>query len=132
MKKYAALIPIIFAIALSACTPGAGMDSPIGRISPPPSVPNPPDPVNFTAGLIKNGISLLITVAFILDLIWTILAGIKFVTAGGDPKSISAAWSQIYMGMIGMLVVVGSYAIMVLVETFFGVKIISDGFLPGI
>lgn len=36
------------------------------------------------------------------------------------------------MGMIGMIVVVGSYAIIVLVETFFGVKIISGGFLPGL
>lgn len=101
----------------------------IGRIIVDNSViKNPGDPGAFVASLIKNGISMLILGAFIIDLIWTILAGIKFITAGGDPKSISAAWSQIYMGMIGMLVVVGSYAIIVLVETFFNVKIISNGF----
>lgn len=133
MKKYTAFLPIVLALILSACSPATPGISPIGTITVDPAViPNPPDPVGFTTGLIRNGISILITVAFIIDLIWTILAGIKFITAGGDPKSISAAWSQIYMGMIGMLVVVGSYAIIVLVETFFGVKIISGGFLPGI
>lgn len=100
----------------------------LGTINVDTTIPNPGDPSTFVASLIKNGISILILGAFIIDLIWTIIAGIKFITAGGDSKAISAAWSQIYMGMIGMLVVVGSYAIIVLVETFFNVKIISNGF----
>lgn len=92
------------------------------------TIPNPGDPGGFVASLFKNGISMLILGAFLLMLIYTIIAGIKFITAGGDSKAISAAWSQIYMGMIGMLVVVGSYAIIVLIETFFNIKIISNGF----
>lgn len=101
----------------------------IGTITVDNSVtPNPGDPGAFVAGIFRNGISMLILGAFLLMLIFTIIAGIKFITAGGDSKAISAAWSQIYMGMIGMLVVVGSYAIIVLIETFFNVKIISNGF----
>lgn len=99
----------------------------IGTITPPASVPNPPDAIAFTAGLIRNGISLLILVAFITDLLFTIFAGFRFITAGGDEKAVSSAWSQIYYGLIGMLVVMGSYAIIRLVETFFGVDIITGG-----
>ncbi len=101
----------------------------LGKITIDNSVtPNPPDPGAFVAGVFRNGISLLILGAFLLMLIFTIIAGIKFITAGGDSKAISAAWSQIYMGMIGMVVVVGAYAIIILIETFFKVKIISGGF----
>ncbi len=85
------------------------------------------DPTSFVASTIKAGISLLLIAAFIIDLIWTIIAGIRFITAGGDPKTVGQAWSQIYWGLIGMVVVMGSFAIIKLVETFFGVNIISGG-----
>lgn len=113
---------------------GGGGNAAIGTINPGQSVPSVSgDPSAFVASLIRNSISLLIIVAFILDLIWTIIGGIRFITAGGDPKTTGAAWSQIYWGMIGMVVVVGSFAIIKLVEIFFSVSIISGGFrLPTI
>ena len=101
----------------------------IGKIDAPPSVPRViGDPSSYVAAIIRNGISLLIVVAFIVFLIWTIFAGFRFIFAGGDEKSISGAWSQIYWGLLGMLIVMGVFAIIVLVETFFNVKIISGGF----
>src|SRR3990167_57259 len=101
----------------------------VGTINPPTSVPKVTgDPSSFVAGIIRNGISLMIIVAFIVFLIWTIFAGFRFVFSGGDEKSISGAWSQIYWGLLGMLIVMGVFAIIVLVETFFGVKIISVPF----
>ena len=130
MKKLAFLVvPVVFAIFLAACTTPSGI-SPIGTVTPPPSIPNPPNPLDATAGLIQKGVSLLITIAFILMFVYTIFAGFRFVTASGDSKAIAAAWNQIYMGMIGMVVVVGAYAIIVLIEIFFGVQIISGGLLP--
>ena len=71
---------------------------------------------------------LLIIIAFIVALIWTIFAGFRFVFSGGDEKSISGAWSQIYWGLIGLIVVGGAFAIIKLVETFFNVNIVSGGF----
>ena len=104
----------------------------IGKIAPPPgTIPYlnvAADPSNFIAGFIRNGVRLLIIVAFVVFLIWTIFAGFRFVFSGGDEKSISGAWSQIYWGFLGMLIVVGVFAIIVLVETFFNVKIISGPF----
>lgn len=106
----------------------------IGTIVPPPTIPTTGlDPTGFVAGLIKATLQFLITAAFIVALFWTIFAGYRFITAGGDEKTISSAWSQIYWGLIGMVVVMGSFAIIRLVETFFHVNIVSGGFqLPTI
>lgn len=108
------------------CIASGGTTS-LGTVSPPPGIPNPYDSTAYVAGIIKNGLSLLVIIAFLAALLWTIFAGFRFVTSGGDEKSISQAWSSIYWGLIGMIVVVASYAIVKLVETFFNVSIISGG-----
>lgn len=103
----------------------------LGTIGNPTKLPDPgADPTGFVASFIQGGISLLLIVAFVIDLIWTIFAGYRFITAGGDSKSVSSAWSQIYWGLIGMVVVLGSFAIIKLVEIFFHVDIISNFSLP--
>lgn len=111
---------------------GGGAD--LGTITPPIGVPTTDgDPSNFIGNAVKAVINLLIIVAFLIALFWTIFAGIRFITSAGDPKATGAAWSSIYWGLIGMVVVLGSFAIINLVEIFFGVKILSNGFsLPQI
>src|SRR3990167_6635760 len=105
----------------------------LGTITPPSgTVPIAGDPSTFVASLIRNSISLLIIAAFIVDLIWIIFAGYRFIFAGGESKNISSAWSQIYWGLLGMAIIIGSFAIIKLVETFFGVTVISGPFnIPG-
>lgn len=108
---------------------GSGGTSGVGTIRPPAgfNIPQTSDPQTFVAGLVRNGIALMIIIAFIVDLIWTILAGYRFILAQGDPKTISAAWSQIYWGLIGLVVIMGSFAIIRIAETFFNVDIITSG-----
>ena len=102
----------------------------LGRIIPPPgTIPDAgTDPSNFVASLIKNGITLLIIVAFVVALIWMIFAGYSFIFAGDDPKKVSSAWSRIYLGLLGLVIIIASYALIVLVETVFNVKFISAPF----
>ena len=84
------------------------------------------------ASLIRNGLIFLIMVAFIVDLIWIIFAGYRFIFAGGESKNISSAWTSIYWGLLGMVIILGSFAIIKLVETFFGVTVLSGPFnIPG-
>ena len=100
----------------------------VGTINP-GNLPNPGgDPTGFVAGLIRGAIQFLLITGFIVALFWTIFAGFRFVFSGGDEKSISGAWSQIYWGLIGLIVVGGAFAIIKLVETFFNVNIVSGGF----
>lgn len=101
----------------------------IGTINPPAGIPTVGgDPSGFVAGIIRGSIQFLLVTAFIIALIWTILAGYRFITAGGDEKTVASAWAQIYWGLIGMVVVLGSFAIIKLVEIFFNVNILSGGF----
>lgn len=101
----------------------------LGKIKPPAgTVPDTgADPSAFVASVIRNGIWLLIIVGFIIGIIWMIFAGYSFIFAGDDPKKVSSAWSRIYWGLLGLVIVLGSFAIIKLVETFFGVSIISQG-----
>ncbi len=118
-------------ISITASGGGGGGTAGIGTITPPSGVPKlTGDPTNFVAGIIRNGLTLLVTIAFIVDLLWTIFAGYRFITAGGDPKTVSSAWSQIYWGLIGMLVVLGSFAIIKIAEIFFSVSIIQNFQIP--
>lgn len=106
----------------------SGGSSGVGTITPPAgTVPfaTGGNPTTMVAGVVKALISLLIIVAFIIAVIWLIIAGIQFVLGGGDPKAVSAAWSRIYWGLIGLVVVLGSFAIIKIVETVFGVSILS-------
>lgn len=107
-------------------------DNPLGTITPPDTVPTiAGDPTGYVASLIRNSISLLLIVAFVAFFIWTIIAGFRFIFAGSDEKAVGSAWSQIYWGMIGMTIVLGSFAIIKLVETFFNVTIFTNFQLPG-
>ena len=102
----------------------------IGKIEPPAGPPVAGDnPSVFIAGLVRGGIQLLLIVSFVVVLLWTIFAGFRFITSGGDPKSTGQAWTQMYMGLVGMLIIFGSFAIIKLVETFFEVSIISGGLI---
>ena len=111
------------------CPDDGGGSSGIGTINPGNNfVPTASgDPSALAAGIVKSVLTLLLIVAFIIAVIWNILAGLKFITASGDPKGISEAWSRIYWGIIGLVVVVGSFAIIKMVELFFKIDIISGG-----
>lgn len=105
-------------------------NSAIGVITPPGgTIPETGgDPSTFVASLVRNGIWLMVIVAFVIAFIWIILAGLSFVFAGDDPKKVQAAWGKVYWGLIGLVIVIGSFAIIKLVETFFGITVISGGF----
>ncbi|MBI4037497.1 hypothetical protein HY382_00450 [Candidatus Curtissbacteria bacterium] len=112
--------------------PVTGDNGGLGTIEPPDTIPTVTgDPSSFVGKLIKNGISLLLIVSFIIFFIWTLLAGLQFIFASGDEKAIGSAWSRIYWGMIGIAVVLSSYAIVKLVEIFFNVDIFTNFKLPG-
>lgn len=101
----------------------------LGKISPPPgAVPTTGgDPSGLVASIVRNGIWLLIIVGFIIGLIWMIFAGYGLIFAGDDPKKVASSWSKVYFGLLGLVIVVGAFAIIKLVEDFFGVSIISQG-----
>lgn len=40
-----------------------------------------------------------------------LFAGLQFMSAGGDAKAVSAAWSRIWQTLLGLIIIVGSFAL---------------------
>lgn len=88
-------------------------------------VPNDISGINNIVQVIQNAIRFILLIAFVLAFIFLLIGGIRWITAGGDEKAVSGARGMITAALIGLVIVLVSYALIVLVETFFGVKIIS-------
>ncbi len=78
--------------------------------------------------LASNILTILVSLAGALALIFIIISGIKLVTASGDPKKISAATSTLTNSIIGLVVVILAFIIIQVVQAFFGgINIIGGG-----
>ncbi|MBI2598717.1 hypothetical protein HYW40_00645 [Candidatus Curtissbacteria bacterium] len=77
--------------------------------------------------VMRNIIRFILIVAFIIAFIMLIVGGIRWMMAGGDEKAVEKARGTITSALIGMVVVLVSFALIKLVETFFGITITSTG-----
>lgn len=62
---------------------------------------------------------------------YLILSGVQFLTSGGDKIQVEAARNRITYAIIGLTIVVGAYALVRVIETIFGVSIVSGINWPG-
>lgn len=93
----------------------AAVDDIVGKVT----NPLPPAYKNIAAGSGGGGLILFFTnilrltfvVAGIYAFINFIIAGYQYMTAGGDSKSLMAAWARIWQSLVGMVIVVGSFAL---------------------
>lgn len=96
----------------------------IGQIAPPPPYQQfgagPAGLVAFISLLIRITVS----AAAAFSLIFLIIGAIRFMTAGGDPKSISSARGQVITAIVGLILVIASLAIISLIQYFLQVDII--------
>ena len=76
-------------------------------------------------GLISALISFVILVAFLAAFFYLLWGGFTWITSGGDEGGISAARNRIVQALIGLTIVVAVWAIFQLVETFFGITVVS-------
>lgn len=75
--------------------------------------------------VIRSIIRFILLVAFVLAFIMLLIGGIRWITAGGDEKGVAAARNMITAALIGLVIVLIAYALIRLVEIFFGVNIIT-------
>lgn len=77
-------------------------------------------------GLLSNLLRLVFVGAGIYALINLIVAGFQYMQAGGDAKILTAAWNRIWQTLLGLVIIVGSFALAAL----FGYLIFGDaGFI---
>ena len=89
----------------------------------------PPEikPISNIVSVIRAIIQFILVVAFVLAFIMLLIGGIRWITAGGDEKAVGSARNMITAALIGLVIVLVAYALIRLVETFFGLNIISEG-----
>lgn len=74
-------------------------------------------------GLVGLAISFVLIVAAIAFFFMLVLGGIKWITSGGDKGKTEAARNQITAGLVGLVIVFAAWAILTLIESFFGVSL---------
>ncbi|MFC1653709.1 hypothetical protein ACFL1M_02580 [Patescibacteria group bacterium] len=62
-------------------------------------------------GLLSNILKAVAIIGGIWALINVVISGFEHITSGDDPKATSKAWSRIYNSLIGLAIIVASYAI---------------------
>jgi TRAP-type C4-dicarboxylate transport system permease small subunit len=62
--------------------------------------------------------------------IFLIIGGLQWVTSGGDKEAVASARNKITSGLVGLIILVGAFAVIKIVETLFGVCIISGCEVP--
>lgn len=70
-------------------------------------------------------------VAGLATFAFLVLAGIQYITSGGEKAQMEAARGRITNAILGLAIVVGSYAIIRIIETVFGISIVSGIRWPG-
>lgn len=91
----------------------------IGEIQPPSGVERwirerTPGPAGRVPGLVlflTALIRLLIVIAGLYAFFNVVLAGYGFLSAGDDPKRMTAAWNKIWQSALGLAIVAGSFVI---------------------
>lgn len=75
--------------------------------------------------LISGAIGLALIGASLAAFFYLILGGFQWITSGGDKAGTEAAREKITAAFIGLAIVVTAWAVMRLIETFFGLTILG-------
>lgn len=81
-------------------------------------------------GIISGAISLVMLVVALVFFFILIWGGLKWVMSEGDQKAVEAARAQITNALIGLAIVFAAFAIMKLIETIFGISLLSGFKIP--
>ena len=75
--------------------------------------------------IISTLIKLILVVAALVAFIFLVVGGIRWITSGGDKEQTAKAQGTITAALIGLVIVFSAWAILRLLETFFGVSIFT-------
>jgi hypothetical protein len=82
------------------------------------------------SGIVSGAISLALLVVALVFFFILIMGGLRWVMSGGDQKNVEAARGQITNALIGLAIVFATFAIMKLIETIFGISLLSGITIP--
>jgi type IV secretory pathway VirB2 component (pilin) len=94
---------VVYAVSDSTCAPG--------------TICNPLGSTNTLNQVLNIIISTVQVIAGIISVVYIILAGLKFILAGGDPAKIKKARDMLLYVVIGIAIIFGAQAISIVVQT---------------
>ena len=74
-------------------------------------------------GIVGALIILLIIIAAVVFFFMLLIGGIRWITSGGDKTQTEAARSQVTAALVGLVIVFAAWAILQLIEAFFGISL---------
>jgi len=81
-------------------------------------------------GIIGAAIKLIMIIAALVFFFILVIGGIRWIVSGGDKAGTEAARAQITNALIGLVIVFAAWAILQLIDTFFGIKILGGFDIP--
>lgn len=76
-------------------------------------------------GLISGAIKFVVVVAAIVFFFILVIGGIRWIASGGDKAQTEAARNQITSALVGLVIVFAAWAIVALINVFFGIDIFT-------
>lgn len=74
-------------------------------------------------GIVSALIRLILVIASLVFFIILVIGGIRWIASGGDKAQTEGARSQITSALVGLVIVFAAWAIVQLINTFFGINI---------
>lgn len=74
-------------------------------------------------GIISGAIRFVLVIAALVFFFILVIGGIKWIASGGDKAQTESARNQITAALVGLVIVFAAWAIVQLINTFFGVNI---------
>jgi hypothetical protein len=84
------------------------------------------------AGVVSALIQLVLIIAALVAFFYLLIGGVKWIMSGGDKEQTAKAQGTITAALIGLLIVFTAWAIIKLIETFFGLSIITKFSIPSV
>jgi len=134
MKKLKELASFLMAVPVLAANGGGSGEGTATeekiKLLPPPEFPGL-DEITVPA-IISAAVKFILIVAALVSFIFLVIGGIKWITSGGDKEGTAKAQSTITAALIGLVIVFAAWAIINLLQTFFGMPSIFQFSIPAI
>lgn len=80
--------------------------------------------------LISGTIGVVLVITALATFAYLIWGGFQWITSGGDKSAVEAAQHRIQAALLGMFIVFAAWALMLVVEQFFGISLIRGIKIP--
>jgi len=84
-----------------------------------------PDSVVFLQKVFPAAITIILIVGSVFFFFSLLTGAIKWITSGGDKQALESARGRITSALVGIVILFSAFAIVKLIETFFGVSILT-------